>query len=205
MGSSSQTVRARREASVVVREEGGKDPFELVEDIGDLTFEHVKGHLCVSEVSGEDVEEKVQAVKQCGNLRNEKNGNKGVFPEQPDQCENLENKEIVWRLEKEAADAVARAAAAVSDLVADCLPVEETILMIAKASESVLALAESVGAESEEAEKVRRRIESLKSHFFSFSNSKDGWTHPGKKRRQPGKEELRRRQEEHLNLRRSLV
>ena len=22
-----------------------KDPFELVEDIGDLTFEHVKGHL----------------------------------------------------------------------------------------------------------------------------------------------------------------
>ena len=24
-----------------------KDPFELVEDIGDLTFEHVKGHLCV--------------------------------------------------------------------------------------------------------------------------------------------------------------
>ena len=65
-------------------------------------------------MSGGDVEEKVQAVKQCGNLRNEKNGNKGVFPEQPDQCENLENKEIVWRLEKEAADAVARAAAAVS-------------------------------------------------------------------------------------------
>ena len=64
-------------------------------------------------MSGADVEEKVQAVKQCGNLRNEKNGNKSVFQGKPDQCENLENKEIVW-LEKEAADAVARAAAAVS-------------------------------------------------------------------------------------------
>ena len=65
-------------------------------------------------MSGEDVEEKVQAVKQCGNLRNEKNGNKSVFQGKPDQCENLVNNEIVWRLEKEAADAVARAAAAVS-------------------------------------------------------------------------------------------
>ena len=78
----------------------------------------------------------------------------------PEQCENfeekfeenLEDKEKVWQLEKEAVDAVARAAAAVSgekqvscdfltpssDLVADRLPVEETILIIAKASEAVL-------------------------------------------------------------------
>lgn len=173
-----------------------KDPFELVEDIGDLTFEHVKGHLCFSEVSGEEIVEKKgrgKAKEQCENSENAKEDKEIVLPGK--QCENLENvnenrenvlpgklgeqyenlenvnedkesvneeKESVWQnLEKEAADAVARAAVAVSDLVADRLPVEETILIIGKASEAVLALVESVGEESEETERVQRRIQSL--------------------------------------------
>jgi len=159
----------------------------------------------------------------------------GKLGEQRENLENVnEDKESVWQnLEKEAADAVARAAVAVSDLVADRLPVEETILIIGKASEAVLALVESVGEESKETERVQRRIQSL--HKLSLSASKeseendktekvkrlvaqedpssltrktmplikspkDGSAHSaGNGRRQPGKEELRRRrQEEHL-------
>merc|ERR1712126_669352 len=152
---------------VVVRGDGRKDPFELVEDIGDLTFEHVKGHLCFSDVSGEEIVEKkgqgktkercengkeykdiVLSGKQCENLENVNENKEIVLPGKlGDQRENLENvnedKGSVWQnLEKEAADAVARAAVAVSDLVADRLPVEETILIIGKASEAVLALVE---------------------------------------------------------------
>jgi len=217
-----------------------KDPFELVEDIGDLTFEHVKGHLYISEVSGEEIEKEPgrgKAKEQCENPGNVKEDNKSVWQGKPEQCENLEkeNNGKVWQLEKEAADAVARAAAAVSDLVADRLTVEETILSIGKASAAVLALAEFVGEESEEAERVGRRIESLhKLSLISASkeaeekderakverlaqdssslssetlplikSSKDCSTDNGKRKRQPAKEELRRRQEEHL--RRSLV
>jgi len=226
-----------------------KDPFELVEDIGDLTFEHVKGHLYISEVSGEEIVEdkgEGKCKKRCENLGRE--DNEPVLQGKPEQCENLEEnfeeKEKVWQLEKEATDAVARAAAAVSDLVADRLPVEETLLIVAKASAAVLALVEFLDEESEEAERVQRRIESL--HQFSLASASKEWqekvgrekvkrlhqepsslpttetlpliksskdcsTHNGKRRRQgPAKEELRRRQEEHLNqeehlLRRSLV
>ena len=95
--------------------------------------------------------------EQSQNSVNTKEDKEIVLPENPEQCEELanvnEDKEDVWQqLEKEAADAVARAAAAVSgeeevscdfltpssDLVADRLPVEKTILIIAKASEAVL-------------------------------------------------------------------
>jgi len=213
-----------------------KDPFELVEHIGDLTFEHVKGHLCISEVSGEEiVEEKGRgkAKEHCENPGNVKEDNKSVWQGKPEQCENLnkEDSERVWQLEKEAADAIARAAAAVSD----CLPVEETISIIGKASAAVLALAEFVGEESGEAERVGRRIENLRQlSFLSASkeseekderekverlaqnpsslstetlplikSSKDCLTRDGRRKRQPAKEELRRRQEEHL--RRSLL
>jgi len=175
-----------------------KDPFELVEDIGDLTFEHVKGHLYFSEVSGEDIvgdkgqgkpkeqceksgkedKERVlhgkpeQREKLEENVKEDKDKVLQGKPKQREKLEenvNDEDNEKVWQLEKEAADAVARAAAAVSDLVADRLPVEETILIVAKASAAVLALVELVGEESEEAERVQRRIGSL--HQFSLSSS----------------------------------
>ena len=60
-----------------------------------------------------------KAREQSQNSVNAKEDKESVLPENREQCENLENvnedKEIVWqKLEKEAADAVAKAATAVS-------------------------------------------------------------------------------------------
>ena len=66
-------------------------------------------------MSGEEiVEDKGQGKckEQCENSWRE--DNEPVLQGNPEQCENLEDKEKVWQLEKEAVDAVARAAAAVS-------------------------------------------------------------------------------------------
>jgi len=106
---------------------------------------------CENSENAKEDKEIVLPGKQCENLENVNENRENVLPGKlGEQYENLENvnedkesvneeKESVWQnLEKEAADAVARAAVAVSDLVADRLPVEETILIIGKASEAVL-------------------------------------------------------------------
>jgi len=218
-----------------------KDPFELVEDIGDLTFEHVKRHLSISEEHGGVIEEVQRKPEdESRNLADVKANNnrlesfEKVEDNNEDVCrdrdrEKTENKEWLLQLEKDAGEAVARAAEAVSDLVTDRRPVQETILVIAEASAAVLALAESLGEEAEEAELVQKRILSLHQLALLSANkaledndereqenrlhphqhsggspcTRSSKAVPGKKRRQVGKEELRKRQEEHL--RRSLV
>jgi len=218
-----------------------KDPFELVENIGDLTFEHVKRHLSISEEHGGVIEEVQRKPEdEYRNLADVKENNnrlesfEKVEDNNEDVCrdgdrEKTENKEWLLQLEKDAGEAVARAAEAVSDLVTDRRPVQETILVIAEASAAVLALAESLGEEAVEAELVQRRILSLhqlailstsKAPIDNDDREQENRLHPhqhsegspctrsskavcGKKKRQGGKEELRKRQEEHL--RRSLV
>jgi len=200
-----------------------KDPFELVEDIGDLTFEHVKRHLSISEEHGGVIEEVQRKPEdEYRNLADVKENNnrlesfEKVEDNNEDVCrdrdrEKTENKEWLLQLEKDAGEAVARAAEAVSDLVTDCRPVQETILVIA------------------ESELVQRRILSLhqiailstsKAPIDNDGREEENRLHPhqhseglpctrsskavrDKKKRQVGKEELRKRQEEHL--RRSLV
>jgi len=148
-----------------------KDPFELVEDIGDLTFEHVKRHLSISEEHGGVIEEVQRKPEdESRNLADVKANNNRLesFEKVEDNNEDVcrdrdgeKTEEWLLQLEKDAGEAVARAAEAVSDLVTHRRPVQETILVIAEASAAVLALAESLGEEAVEAELVQRRILSL--------------------------------------------
>jgi len=103
-----------------------KDPFELVEDIGDLTFEHVKRHLSISEEHGGVIEEVQRKPEdEYRNLADVKENNnrlesfEKVEDNNEDVCrdgdrEKTENKEWLLQLEKDAGEAVARAAEAVS-------------------------------------------------------------------------------------------
>ena len=88
------------------------------------SFQNVTWRLSFSEVSGEEiVEEKGRgkAKEHCENPGSVKEDNQSVWQGKPEQCENLnkEDSEKVWQLEKEAADAIARAAAAVSGEIED--------------------------------------------------------------------------------------